>query len=117
MATLEDSGGVRSQAFRFPAGRPLVVRDVADLGLRVTATTLPGGDVVLQVDADRLVYGLRIDAPGFAAGDDAFSLEPGHGRRVVLRRASDPASAAADLTLSALNLRGTLTVGVEDQQR
>ncbi len=117
VATLEDADGIRSQSFRFPAGPPRDVRDAADLGLRAAAAALPGGQIVLRLDADRLVYGLRIDAPGLVPGDDAFSLEPGHGRSVVLQTGPDTADPPAVILLSALNLRGTLAVRVEGHQR
>ena len=72
---------VLSQAFFFPAGRPTERRSAAELGLRVSAS-----DDALRLEADRLVYGVRISAPGFTPLDDAFSVEPGRGRTVALRR-------------------------------
>jgi beta-mannosidase len=101
IATLTGSGedpAVLSQAFFFPAGRPVERRPAAELGLRVSAT-----EEALRLQADRLVYGVRISAPGFIAVDDAFSVEPGAGRTVALRR--DPSSAdAPSAVVTALNL-------------
>ena len=75
---------VASQAFFFPAGRPTERRAAAELGLRASVS-----EDTLRLQADRLVYGVRISAPGFSPVDDAFSVEPGAGRTVALRR-EDP---------------------------
>jgi hypothetical protein len=45
---------------------------------------------------------VRIHAPGLLADDDAFSVEPGGRREIVLRGAPEP----VDVRLSALNLEG-----------
>ncbi|MFL5845661.1 MAG: glycosyl hydrolase 2 galactose-binding domain-containing protein [Solirubrobacteraceae bacterium] len=100
VASLERDGALLAQDFRFPAGRPLTAESAEELGLQ---TQLEGG--VLTVSARRLVYDLRVAAPGSLASDDAFSVEPGGARRIVL----DPAPAAG-VTLTALNLAGTVTV-------
>jgi len=90
--------GMLSQSFFFPAGRPIERRTAAELGLSVSAT----GDA-LRFETERLVYGVRISAPGFTPLDDAFSVEPGAGRTVALRR--DDAEARPDkASVTALNL-------------
>ena len=49
------------------------------------------------------MYGVRISAPGFDPGDDAFSVEPGGaGRSPCAARIPTPATQAAVVT--ALNL-------------
>jgi beta-mannosidase len=101
VATLTGAGEepeVLSQAFFFPAGRPTERRPAADLGLRVDAT-----EEGLRLTADRLVYGVRISAPGFIPLDDAFSVEPGTGRTVALRR-DDPEATPQSAVITALNL-------------
>jgi beta-mannosidase len=101
VATLTGSGedpAVLSQAFFFPAGRPVERRPAAELGLRVSAT-----EEALRLQADRLVYGVRISAPGFIALDDAFSVEPGAGRTVALR-ADAPGGDTSSAVVTALNL-------------
>jgi beta-mannosidase len=98
VATLAVDAHVLSQAFFFPAGRPTDRRPASELGLRVTA----GADS-LRLESDRLVYGLRISAPGFAPADDAFSVEPGHARTVALRRL-DPDAKPRSAVVSAVNL-------------
>jgi beta-mannosidase len=101
VATLYDAGEgstVISQAFHFPAGRPVHRRPAAELGLRASA-----GHDSLLLQSDRLVYGMRIAAPGFAAADDAFSLEPGVGRAVALHRL-DADAKLQDAVITALNL-------------
>ena len=98
VATLARGDGILSQSFFYPAGRPTERRPAAELGLRVSAS-----DDALRCETDRLVYGLRISAPGFTPLDDAFSVEPGAGRRVALRR-HDPDARADRATVTALNL-------------
>ena len=89
---------VASQAFFFPAGRPTERRAAAELGLRASVS-----EDRLRLQADRLVYGVRISAPGFSPVDDAFSVEPGAGRTVALRR-EDPEARAESAVITALNL-------------
>jgi beta-mannosidase len=103
VATLSAGDDLLSQAFFFPAGRPTARRSAAELGLRVSTS----GDA-LHLQADRVVYGVRISAPGFTPLDDAFSVEPGAGRTVVLRRTgrSGTGSPAQSAVLTALNLSG-----------
>ena len=89
---------VASQAFFFPAGRPTERRAAAELGLRASVS-----EDRLRLQADRLVYGVRISAPGFSPVDDAFSVEPGAGRTVALRR-EDPEARGESAVITALNL-------------
>ena len=64
---------------------------------------MSASDDALSLEADRLVYGVRISAPGFTPLDDAFSVEPGRGRTVALRR--DAAEARPQsVSVTALNL-------------
>ncbi len=101
VATLRDAARdsvVLSQAFHFPAGRPIDRRPAAELGLRAG----PDHDGLL-LESDRLVYGVRIAAPGLVAADDAFSLEPGVPRPIALRRV-DPEAKLTDAVITALNL-------------
>jgi beta-mannosidase len=111
VATLHGPGGdaaggggeVLSQAFFFPAGRPTERRSAAELGLHLSAS----GDT-LRFETERLVYGLRISAPGFTPSDDAFCIEPGSGRTIALRR-DDPDARADKASVTALNLSGQLS--------
>jgi beta-mannosidase len=98
VATLARGDGIVSQSFFYPAGRPTERRPATELGLRVSAS-----EDALRCETDRLVYGLRISAPGFTPLDDAFSVEPGAGRTVALRR-DDPDARADRATVTALNL-------------
>jgi beta-mannosidase len=93
----DDAPEVVSQAFCFPAGRPTERRPGAELGVRVIAA-----EDSVRIESDRLVYGARLTTPGFEAGDDAFSVEPGAGRTVTLRRVDPEAQPSAVLT--AINL-------------
>ena len=83
-----------SQAFHFPAGRPLQQEPEARLGLAATAASPDAdGRVSLTVTSRRLAYGVRIHAPGFVPSDDAFSVEPGGSRRIRLQ----PDAAGSDV--------------------
>jgi beta-mannosidase len=87
-------GELLSQAFRFPAGRPIEQEPAEQLGLEARVD----GDR-LVVSSRRLAYGVRVH--DVAVSDNAFSVEPG-GERIV-RLLGEPAAA---ITLTALNLSG-----------
>ncbi|MBA3866605.1 MAG: glycoside hydrolase family 2 protein, partial [Solirubrobacterales bacterium] len=113
VATIEAEGSAEllSQAFHFPAGRPTATEAAERLGLEASAAHDAGGAIHLRLRARRFVYGLRIHAPGLSAADDALSIEPGGTREVALRRSGrgEPGDA---IRLSALNMRGRVTVPV-----
>ena len=96
-----------SQAMRFPAGRPLAAEPAARLGLEAVAARRGDGSALLTVSSRRLAYGVRVHAPGFAADDDAFSIEPGAARQVVLRP-REPGASLEGAGLTALNLAGRI---------
>jgi beta-mannosidase len=105
-ATLESPGDpavTHSQAILFPAGRPRVRETAAQLGLELAAS-----EAAVRISSRRLLYGVRIDAPGFVPDDDAFSVEPGGSRVVGLTRC-DPGAGLPAVTISALNLVGTVS--------
>lgn len=119
VASLERDGERRpellSQSVRFPAGRPTATEPAARLGLEATADQLDEhGSVGLRVRSRRLAYGVRVHAPGFAACEDAFSIEPG-GEREIPLRPREPATAFAGASLTALNLEGRLRVSAEER--
>lgn len=97
-----------SQALLFPVGRPTAVEAAEQLGLRATARPRRDGEWELELGCRRLVYGLRVHAAGLEPRDDAFSLEPGRTRRLLLRPVGD--GSVGLITLSALNLRGRVEV-------
>jgi beta-mannosidase len=113
VASLERDGpdgvDLLSQAFHFPAGRPLNPEPEHRLGLAATATPFEGGCVRLTVTSRRLAYGVRVHAPGFASSDDAFSVEPG-GTRTVTLEAQDGGGPLGEAWLTALNLVGRVVV-------
>lgn len=119
VATLERVEGsgagstqVLSQAFHFPAGRPLVRERAERLGLTATFSDAADGTVEVAVTSRRLAYGVRLHADGVAS-DDAFSVEPGGTRIVTLRSAGPGSSAAAGAGggwLTALNLLGQIAI-------
>lgn len=114
VASLEREGDVLAQALRFPAGRPTTRETARQLGLEVRVE--PGEQPCLHVRSRRLVWSLRVDAPGFAPSDDAVSLEPACERAIALR-ATDGGAAFTGATLTALNLAGALRVGAEEARR
>ena len=98
-----------SQSVHFPAGRPRTVETPERLGLEAEVQPGADGGAVLVARSDRLVYGLRVGAAGLVPEDDAFSLEPGRTRRLALHPSGgEPASGS--LALTAINMRGRLTV-------
>jgi hypothetical protein len=105
---LRTTDGLLSEAFRFPAGRPTEREPVEHLGLAATAQPGEAG-VRLTIATRRLAYGVRVQAPGYVADDDAFSIEPGGERRLLLRPATTDA-AFTGATITALNLASPVRV-------
>ena len=114
VASLERDGDadatLLSQAFRFPAGRPDRVEPADRLGLSADARPCGDGVIRLTVRSQRLAYGVRIHAPGFAPDDDAFSVEPGGSRQVDLRPRTPERRFGGELT--AINLAGRLPISM-----
>ncbi len=100
----EDGSELLAQAFRFPTGRPVARESAGRLGLSARVQMEETGAVV-TVETRRLAYGVRLHVPGFRPEDDAFSVEPGHARRVRLRADGAPGATAAG-QLTAVNLAG-----------
>jgi beta-mannosidase len=115
-APADEEREVLSQSVFFPVGPPLLREPLDRLGLRATTEQLDGGDISLSVSSTRLAYGVRVHAPGFSASDDAFSVEPG-GKRSVLLSRGEPAAPPAAGWLTAVNLRGRVAISLqyEDQ--
>ena len=107
-----DGPELLSQAFHFPAGRPLTPERDDRLGLTAVARAGADRTVRLTVASRRLAYGVRIHVPGFAPSDDAFSVEPGGFRNVVLTP-DDTAAGFAGGAVSALNLRGRALIAAD----
>jgi beta-mannosidase len=102
-----------SQAFRFPAGRPLRPQAPDELGLSGSLRAIGDGSLALVLSSRRLAYGVRIHAPGFSPSDDALTLEPGVARSVTLTPDQpDPGAPAGSLT--ALNMRGSVRLAVPE---
>jgi beta-mannosidase len=120
VATLErvDGGGSRattmlSQAFHFPAGRPLAQERAERLGLVATSSTAEDGSIEVAVTSRRLAYGVRLHVAGASLSDDAFSVEPG-GSRVVTLRPGASETAVVGGWLTALNLLGQVPIRAVD---
>jgi beta-mannosidase len=113
----DGAGGRRplSQAFRFPAGRPLRQQTNDQLGLRGTLAAAAEGTLALSLSTTRLAYGVRILVPGFRPSDDALTLEPGGVSYITLSPEFDDVRApqGTDGSLTALNLRGSVRVPLD----
>jgi beta-mannosidase len=109
----DDGTELLSQAFLFPAGRPLTVEPERRLGLSAMAGIRADGTVQLAVASRRVAYGVRIHAAGFATSDDGFSVEPG-GQRTIELRPLHPGASFGGAALTALNLVGQVVVGRSD---
>ncbi|HEY4280653.1 MAG TPA: hypothetical protein VGM91_20710 [Conexibacter sp.] len=110
VTTLQNAEGAPcAQAFRFPAGHPLVLESAARLGLEGQLGTLADGRPAITLHSRRLAWGVRIDVPGHLPHDDALTLEPGRPRTVALHPTGQ-APEAADAFLTALNLVGRVRV-------
>ncbi|MGH2867777.1 MAG: glycoside hydrolase family 2 protein, partial [Solirubrobacteraceae bacterium] len=100
----DEGGGLVSQAFHMPAGRPTGRHTAAALGTEAVLSASGEDAPVLTVTSRLFAYGIRVNVPGCVPEDDAFSVEPGHSRQVKMRRISDEEPSAG--SLSALNLAG-----------
>jgi beta-mannosidase len=98
-----------SHAVRYPAGLPTSREPAVRIGLEATAAPSPDGSVTITVRTALLAYGVRVQASGFLAEDDSFSLEPGGERRLRLVPVA-PETEFSGATVSALNAHGTVRV-------
>ena len=114
VASLEDESGLRSQAFAFPAGRLTPPEPAAALGLEASVSSLADGTPALRVSSRRFADGVRIEAEGFAAADNAFGIEPGH-ERVVALHPLEPGAEPGAVSVRALNLTGRVKAAPEAQ--
>jgi beta-mannosidase len=124
VATLErpdDDRALLSQAFLFPAGRPYAVLPADRFGLTACGERLPDGRATVTVRTRRVIDGVRIVAPGLAPADDAFAVEPGGERRIVLERGTatvtdaDRPPAGTLGWITAPDLAGRLRIPLEDR--
>jgi beta-mannosidase len=112
VASLEDEGALHSQAFAFPAGRLTPPEPASALGLEASVSSLADGTPALRVSSRRFADGVRIEAEGFAAEDNAFGIEPGH-ERVIALHPLEPGAELAAVSVSALNLTGRVKAAPE----
>jgi beta-mannosidase len=103
--TSRDTGEQLAQSFRLPAGRPLERESATALG--ASATLEEQGEARLSIETRRFLYGVRVELPGCAPSDDAFSVEPGGRRIVALNGVPQPGG-----SITALNLRGRLPISL-----
>ncbi len=118
VASLEHEGGLLSQAFRFPAGRPASRRTAAELGLEASLGLEGDGALRLHVASRCYVHGVTVSLPGFTCQEQYFSLEPGAPRMLLLRPsgAEGPATTGPG-ELAALNLESRMRLRSPDLVR
>jgi beta-mannosidase len=98
-----------SQAMRFPAGRPLQREAPERLGLWARLDSAAERPSV-EIGSRRFAYAVRVHAPGFRPADDAFGVEPG-ARRTVVLRPREAGAAVAGCWLTAANMTGRVNAG------
>ncbi|MFZ0041376.1 MAG: hypothetical protein WAK93_08720 [Solirubrobacteraceae bacterium] len=113
LESTSDPADVLSQSFRFPAGRPAGREPAARTEVDLIAQRGANGEHSLTIGASRLLYGVRLNVPGFLPADDAFSVEPGHHRKLGLRPLADGARLQGG-SLTALNLDGAIKIPAVD---
>ncbi len=100
-----------SQSVHLPAGRP-DAETAEELGLRAAVQPRSDGKRALTVSCRRFISGLRVHAHGFLPDDDCVSVEPGASRTIVLRP-DGREEKSPQIAVSALNLRGPVTIPAE----
>ena len=109
----EDGSELHSQSVRFPAGRSLARDSAARLGLEAGLTALAGDGLHLSVRSRRFADGVRVHVPGFVPSDDAFGVEPG-GERTVLLAPREAGASFSEGSLTALNLAGRVKLAFDE---
>ncbi|HEX3617936.1 MAG TPA: hypothetical protein VHU61_15450 [Solirubrobacteraceae bacterium] len=99
-----------ANAFRFPVARPALAQSAAALGLVGSIVSHDGAETSLRLRCRRLVRDVRVDAPGWLAEEQAFTLEPGVERLIALTPAAGAEQQPPAVTVTALNLRDPLRV-------
>jgi beta-mannosidase len=112
LSLLSDGDELISQSFRLPAGRPTQREPAARIGLSALSTPIAPDRVRLTLRTTRFAYGVRVQLPGFALPDDAFSLEPGAERVLTASRLASDAEPdrAVRGRVTALNLAGHVPI-------
>jgi beta-mannosidase len=105
----EPGEGLISQGFRFIGARPSTTETVNSSGLEATLVRVDAELLELRLRSERLLHVVRVGPAQVTSDDDGFSLEPGVKRRLRLRGLPVQGDLAA-VSLTALNLRGQLTV-------
>jgi beta-mannosidase len=105
VASLERDGALLSQAVRHPLGRTADREPNDRLGLNASAHPAEGG-MLVRVTGTRFADGVRVRVPGWEADDDAFPIEPGVARDVLLRGEGEWPGGS----VRALNLLGEVAI-------
>ena len=116
LESIEQPSGILSQSMRFPAGRPLVRDSSERMGLSAMTDSRSDGSVLLTISTERLLYGVRLDFPGYEPEDNAFSVEPGIPRVICLRPSARQTGSVSG-SLTALNLSGSLSIEQPPEDR
>jgi beta-mannosidase len=108
---LRKEGGeqLAAPAVHFPAGLPAGREPLADIGLQAVARTSEGGALHVDVNARRLAYAVALEAPGFVATADFFTVPPGHVQPLTLTPVAPDASPSG-VRLRPLNAAGSISL-------
>jgi beta-mannosidase len=109
VASLLVEGELRSQAFRYPRGRPATVAPAGSLGLEASVREEGDTGFVLQVRSTALAYAVSVQVPGFEPDDDAFTIAPGGERKLFLRPV-EPGRAWSGGSVRATNAAGDVSI-------
>jgi beta-mannosidase len=91
------------EVFHFPGGMPRLEHDVGLSAKIVVVDDAP----VLEVSTERFAHAITIEAPGYLASDNGFSLAPGTSRSIPLVMRATPPGGRLRGTVSALNAEAT----------
>lgn len=72
-----------------------------------------GQQIVLRLQAERLLYGMQIEGRDLLADDQGFHLAPGEVREIRLESLQNTLAARIRLSVSALNLSEALTLRIK----
>lgn len=104
-----DSGKLIASDFFFP-GKIRFEPQPAE-ALQIAVVRQSRTRVLIEVRADRMIYGVRLEAPGYVPGDNHFHVAPGECRRVLFTRTA-PSAAPLQLEAHAVNIAGSVQLQV-----
>jgi beta-mannosidase len=97
-----------ASAAYFPAGMPTERRTAGQVGLRGEVVDIDGDSASVRLEADRFLFGLTLQTSAVVENPPSF-LQPGRPREVIVR-STGSSGAPPTVAVSALNLKGKLTL-------